>query len=167
MEMGAMHEVVRNFIERLGLLLEREGLPRIAGRIFGYLLIHAEACSLDELSERLQVSKGSVSTNARHLEMIGLLERVSEPGDRRDYYRMGPDAWERMLESAQRRWEQVRVQLTSTAAMLPEELEGGRRRLIQAEQFHTLMIDGMDGMLERWRANRREHGAIGGLDDDG
>lgn len=158
-----MHEVVKDFVERMGLLLEHEGLPRIAGRIFGYLLIHAGAFSLDELSERLQVSKGSVSTNARQLEMIGLVERVSEPGDRRDYYRMGPDAWERMLESAQRRWEQLRSQLNSTAAMLPQELEGGRRRLIQAEQFHRLMIDGVDGMLERWRAEEREREPTSGI----
>lgn len=150
-----MHEVERDFVERLGLMMEAEGMPRIAGRIFGYLMIHEGSYSLDELAERLRVSKASVSTNARQLERLGVLERVGVPGDRRDYYRMDEDAWERMLEVAQRRWEVLRAQLTATAAVLPDEMEAGRRRLIQAEQFHLLMIDGMDRMLERWRSRER------------
>lgn len=151
-----MHEAVGDFVERIGLMMEADGMPRIAGRIFGYLLIHEGSYSLDELSDRLQVSKGSVSTNARQLEQLGVLERVSVPGDRRDYYRMEDDAWERMLQVAQRKWEVLRAQLTATAAALPEEMEAGRRRLIQAEQFHLLMIDGVDRMLERWRSRQRE-----------
>ena len=89
-----MHESVAEFVERMALTLEAEGLPRIAGRLFGFLLIHSDAYSLDELAERLQVSKASISTNARQLEEHRILERISTPGDRRDYYRMAPDAWE-------------------------------------------------------------------------
>lgn len=155
-----MHKVEREFVERIGLMMEAEGMPRIAGRIFAYLIIHEGSFSLDELADRLQVSKASVSTNARQLEQMGVLERVSVPGDRRDYYRMDENAWERMLEVAQRRWELVRTQLTVTAAGLPEEMETGRRRLIKAEQFHLLMIDGVDRMLDRWRSKQREMSAM-------
>lgn len=146
-------------------MMEGEGMPRIAGRIFAFLLVHAGAFSLDELAERLQVSKASASTNARQLERMGLIERVTVLGDRRDYYRMETDAWERMLGVAQRKWEALRAQMTAAAAALPEELEEGRRRLIEAEQFHLLLIDGADRLLERWRTRRsdmqnaREEGA--------
>ena len=149
-----MHESVQSFVERMGLMMESEGLPRIAGRIFGFLLVHEGAYSLDELAERLQVSKASVSTNARLLEQFGLVERTSAPGDRRDFYQMGADAWERMLRSAQRKWEEVRQALTEAEAALPEEMDVGRSRLIRAEQFYLLMIDGVDRILERWQ--RRE-----------
>ena len=151
---GQMHESVQDFVERMGLMLEAEGLPRIAGRIFGFLLIHEGAFSLDDLAERLQVSKASISTNARLLEQHGLLERTSEPGDRRDFYQMGPDAWERMLRSAQRKWESVRQALTEAEAALPEEMEVGRRRLIRAEQFYVLLIDGADRLLQRWQRSQ-------------
>lgn len=157
-----MHHAVGDFVERVCLCMEAEGMPRIAGRIFGFLLIHEGAFSLDELADRLQVSKASVSTNARQLEQIGLLERVSMPGDRRDYYRMEADAWERMLEVAQRKWEVLRGHFTAVAAVLPEDMEASRRRLIQAEQFHLLMIDGVDRLLERWRARQREMEALAG-----
>lgn len=155
-----MHESVQSFVERLGLMMESEGLPRIAGRIFGFLLVHEGAFSLDELAEELQVSKASVSTNARMLEQFGLVERTSEPGDRRDYYQMGHDAWERILLSAQRKQESMRQALTEAAASLPEEMEAGRRRLIQAEQFYLLLVDQIDRTLERW--HHRQHGASAG-----
>ena len=57
-----------NFIERMGVALDSDGLPRIAGRIFGLLLVSEDARSLDDLAAELRVSKGSVSTNARLLE---------------------------------------------------------------------------------------------------
>lgn len=155
-----MHESVQSFVERMGLLMEDEGLPRIAGRIFGFLLVHEDAFSLDELAETLQVSKASVSTNARMLEQFGLVERTSAPGDRRDFYQMGPDAWERLLRSAQRKQEAVRQALTEAAAALPEEMEAGHRRLIQAEQFYLLMIDQIDRVLERW--HQRQDAAAAG-----
>ena len=60
-----------DFIERMGLALESDGLPRIAGRIFGLLLVSEDARSLDDLAAELRVSKGSVSTNARLLEQRG------------------------------------------------------------------------------------------------
>lgn len=146
-----MHEAAQQFVERMGLTLEREGLPRIAGRLVGFLIVHEGAFSLDELAEELQVSKASVSTNARQLEQYGLVERTSEPGDRRDYYQMGPDVWERLLARWQRKWEESRMFFTEAAASLPEELEAGHARLVRAEQFHLLLVDLADRAIARWR----------------
>lgn len=73
-----------DFVERMGMALEADGLPRIAGRIFGLLLVSEDCRSLNELAAELHVSKASVSTNARLLEQRGVLERDSRPSDRRD-----------------------------------------------------------------------------------
>jgi DNA-binding transcriptional regulator GbsR (MarR family) len=158
-----MHEAVAEFIEKMGLTLEAQGLPRIAGRLFAFLLVHGEAHSLDDLAEQLMVSKASVSTNARLLEHYGILERSSAPGDRRDYYRMAPDAWEGMLRSAEQKWSAMRMLLTAGAAALPEEMESARGRLIEAEQFHLLLLGGLHGMTERWA--RRQGAGVGGEGD--
>jgi DNA-binding MarR family transcriptional regulator len=151
-----MHEAVAEFVERMALTLESEGLPRIAGRLVGFLLVHPDAYSLDELAEHLQVSKASISTNARQLEEHGILQRISTPGDRRDYYRMTPDAWEGMLRAAQQKWNAMRMMLTAGAASLPDEMETARARVIEAEQFYLLMLDGVERMIERW--GRRQTG---------
>lgn len=86
-----------HFIESMGLLWEREGVPRIAGRIFGLVATSAGPCSLDDMTRELGVSKASISTDARRLEQLGLLERVAIPGDRRDYYTISPEAPARMI----------------------------------------------------------------------
>ena len=63
-------------------------MARVAGRLFGVLLVSAEPRSLDELAEQLGVSKASVSINIRFLEEKGAVERIGRQGDRRDYYRI-------------------------------------------------------------------------------
>jgi DNA-binding transcriptional regulator GbsR (MarR family) len=86
------------FIERSGLIAEREGFPRIAGRIFGLLLISPTEMSLDEIATRLSVSRASVSTDARRLIDAGIIERVGRPGDRKDYYQIAPTHYLSSLE---------------------------------------------------------------------
>lgn len=151
-----MHEAADRFIERMGFWMEHEGMPRIAGRILGFLMLEEGAFSLDELAETLQVSKASVSTNARMLEQNGLVERAAAPGDRRDFYRLGHDPWDRMLQVGTRKWEAARAMFTESEAALPEEMEVGRRRLVEAEQFHLLLVDEAERLLERWRKRPRE-----------
>src|SRR5437773_2642922 len=88
----------RMFVEKLAVLLETDGMPRVAGRLFGLLLVSAEPRSLDELAKQLGLSKASISINARLLEEKGLVERVGRQADRRDYYRIAEDILERTLE---------------------------------------------------------------------
>jgi DNA-binding transcriptional regulator GbsR (MarR family) len=146
-----MRDPVEEFVEKMGLMMEAEGLPRIAGRLIGFLLLHDGAFSLDDLAERLQVSKASVSTNARLLEHAEIIERIGSPGDRRDYYRMGVGAWERTLRAAQRRWRALTAMFEEAAASLPPEMQAGKRRLEEANRFHSLMIEGVDRLLDEWR----------------
>jgi DNA-binding transcriptional regulator GbsR (MarR family) len=97
-EGGALRDDAVEFIEGMGRRFEEEGVPRIAGRMFGLMMVNEEPCSLDEMAEVLQVSKGSVSSNARLLEQWGVAERTTRPGDRRDYYQLADDMPVRMLE---------------------------------------------------------------------
>lgn len=146
-----MEQPVQNFVERIGLLTEEDGFPRIAGRILGLLLVEERPSSLDEMVEKLQVSKASISTNVRMLERLRILERVSAPGDRRDYYRVGEDPWENMFEVARRRLRHVLAVVEEGMETLPEEREVGRRRLREWSQFYSFLLDDLDSKLERWR----------------
>lgn len=93
-----MEERGEQFVERMGQLFEAEAGPRIAGRLFGLLLLTPGALSLDEIAEQLHVSKASVSANARLLEGFHVISRVTRPGDRRDYYEVSEDTQRRMIE---------------------------------------------------------------------
>jgi len=80
-----------DFVERMGRYLEADGVPRIGGRLWGFLLLTEEPQSLDDMARALHVSKTSVSTNARMLHQWGMIERVTKAGDRKDYYQAAPD----------------------------------------------------------------------------
>jgi DNA-binding transcriptional regulator GbsR (MarR family) len=51
-----------------------------------HLYFSAEPQSLDDLAERLHISKGSASMAVRQLEAWGALRQVWIKGDRKDYY---------------------------------------------------------------------------------
>src|ERR1700741_1414273 len=146
-----MEDAVLSFIERMGLICEKEGMPRGAGRIFGLLLIGGRSYSLDELAEKIQASKASVSTNCRILEQMGMIQRASPIGDRRDFYRAEGDPWEKMLRVAQSRWRDMVQVFADADTALPAAMTEGRRRVVEAERFHRLLIPECDKLLDHWR----------------
>jgi DNA-binding transcriptional regulator GbsR (MarR family) len=147
-------EAVQQFVERMGLICEKEGMARSSGRIFGLLLVGGRPYALDELAEKLQASKAGVSTNCRMLEQFGMIERVSALGDRRDFYQVRSDPWEHMMRVAQGRWRDMNKIFAEALAAIPAQMGEGRRRLREAEQFHSILIREVDTLLEHWRAIR-------------
>lgn len=75
------------FAETMGRLFETGGLPRVAGRVWAtFLVTDAPYLSARELQEILGASAGSISTATRSLVQFGLVDRISVPGERRDYF---------------------------------------------------------------------------------
>jgi len=80
-------EDIRNeFIHIIGEKVEKFGFSRIAGQLEGLLLFSNQPMSLDEMAERLEVSKGSVSTNIRYLERFKVVRKVYNKGARKNFY---------------------------------------------------------------------------------
>lgn len=80
------------FIEDSGLIFEGFGLPRMAGRIMGYLMVtEEERVSFDEFVGVLQASKSSISINVKTLANMRLIKPVSISGSRKTWYTLSPD----------------------------------------------------------------------------
>lgn len=152
-----MDSDVAQFIERSGLLWEQDGFPRIAGRTFALMLISQDALSLDDIAETLGVSKASVSTDARLLERMGFLERVSRPGDRRDYYQVGPRSVERAMGERLRRLEQA-AELIEFARALSVHGPQVRERIEHHYIAFTHITKALRSALEEIQAKRVEAG---------
>lgn len=150
-----------NFIERMALVLESDGLPRIAGRIFGLLLISEDARSLDDLAAELHVSKGSVSTNARLLEQRGILERICRPADRRDYYRVPPDLFSHTMAQRLARWQRFHETIGAARTSLPIQSREVLDRLEEYEAAYAFMSRVIGDALTRWRASRDRPALVG------
>lgn len=61
-------------------------INRVGGQIYAVLFLSDEPLSLDEISEKLAVSKSNISVNIRMLEDFNLVRKVWVKGSRKDYY---------------------------------------------------------------------------------
>ena len=154
-----MNKNVSQFVERMGLLWEAEGLPRIAGRIYALTLLSPEPCSLDEIADELGVSKASVSNDARLLEKMEFVERVGRPGDRKSYYRIADDSMERTLATRVARLRLFQETIASGVS-LPVDSEV-RARLKLHDKAYRTVIGALDEALGAMRTNqgKRSRGA--------
>lgn len=86
------------WMERLAAHLVPEGIPLIGGRILAYLLVSdPEERTAAELSEELEASTGSVSTNLKLLVGTGLVVRTTRRGRQAAQYRADPAAWASLI----------------------------------------------------------------------
>lgn len=108
------------FIEKVGLMAQGDGLPKTAGRMFGMFIFDNDTVSFGDLAERLQVSRASISSSVRILEDRGVLKRVSKPGERQDYFQLTANPHENMLKRTQSGVRRARDEVLETAASLPE-----------------------------------------------
>ena len=149
------------YIEEVGLMLEQSGMQRMEGRVLGALLLADPAeQSAEELMETLQASRGSISTATRHLIQVGFVERVSKPGERRDYFRNKPGAF---VEMARRSTEQLR-QFRSLAerglVLLESNDPDVRLGLEEMRDFYTFAEREFPKLLERWDALQEREKAL-------
>jgi DNA-binding transcriptional regulator GbsR (MarR family) len=67
------------------------GLGTVASQIYALLYVSQTALSLDEISEKLNLSKSTVSQNIRILEGWDAVKNVFVKGSRKDYYEVNPN----------------------------------------------------------------------------
>jgi len=99
-------ETLRDFVEAWGAMGSLWGINRSVARVHALLMASEEPLSLDEIAERLQMSKGNASMSLRDLRTFGVVRQVEAPGDRRDFYVTEPDVWTmffRILSERKRR----------------------------------------------------------------
>jgi len=139
-----------HFIEDIGLYFEQMGLPRMAGRILGALLISdPPSQSITDLGERLHASKSSISIMARLLMERGLIERVASPMPRRDYYRFKPGGWSIYM----RQWLGLMSglhQITERGlALMANKSDPLKERLQEAHDLFSNIEQGFPSILQK------------------
>lgn len=65
---------------------EKVGNSGLAGKIYALLLFAPDPLSLQQIAERVQVSKAAVSIQIRTMVFHGLCRKLPRQNDRRDYY---------------------------------------------------------------------------------
>jgi HTH-type transcriptional regulator, glycine betaine synthesis regulator len=100
--------VDRQFVDLWDTMSSLWGINPTMARIHGLLYITGEALTMDDMMERLGISRGNVSMNLSRLVEWGLVQRAHRPGDRRDRYASVSDVWEMFtLVAAQRKRREI------------------------------------------------------------
>jgi len=88
--------VQNSMLDGLGQLADYFGFSKVMGQLYGALLLSPEPLSLDDLMDKLDISKASVSMNLRTLEHMGMVRQVwvRGGGGRRKYYEAETDFWQ-------------------------------------------------------------------------
>ena len=149
----AVDAVERDFVELWGSMSSLWGVNPTMARIHGVLFITGRQMTADDIMARLTISRGNVSMNIAKLLEWGLVRRVHQPGDRREYYASLGDVWDMFTTvAAQRKRREIdpmlntlrrcKDQLSSEslgAAAGQEEVQRRARRINDLLKFLTLM----------------------------
>ncbi|WP_425098146.1 GbsR/MarR family transcriptional regulator [Tropicibacter sp. S64] len=135
--MADQARVRAEFIEKVGLIVQNDKLPRIAGRVLGLLIHDGGPVSFGALAEELQVSRGSVSTATRALEERGLIRRVGVPGERQDFFQLSDSPYVNLMRHVHTTLARNCAEVRGT---LTELDDGPARERVQAfaEFYQTL-----------------------------
>jgi len=140
------------FISLWGEMGSAWGIPRTMAEVHALLYIGGDALNTDDVMGRLRISRGNASMTLRTLVDWGLVSRVHNRGDRREYFRAEQDVWKLfatiLRERKRREFDPLLEALTQCRSERPETVgESRRRRRVDPEsraaEEHDVRLDEM------------------------
>lgn len=149
-----LDDAEQDFIDRMGLNAEADGQARITGRVWGLLIIAGRPLTSAEISSLLDISRGSVSTNIRMLEMLELVERRSKAGERETYFAICEQPYSSLVRGFAKQFGNYRrmVERACDAIDRPE----ARQNLKDLATFYAVLEDGHQSMLTHLEEPNRQ-----------
>ncbi len=91
-----LHSVHESMLDGLGQLAGYFGFGKVMGQMYGAMLLSDRPLCLDDLVERLGISKATASMNMHTLENLGMARQVWVRGSsgRRKFYQGETDFWQ-------------------------------------------------------------------------
>jgi hypothetical protein len=144
-----------HFVEGVGQMLMAQGLPRMSGRIWAWLLIcEPPQQTAAQLAQELQASRGSISDSARLLTSAGLISRTTRPGDRREYFSVPPGAVRTLMQGRLPGVIAMRRLMDEGLAIMADRPADERARLQEVRDVYAFFERELPAMLERFDAER-------------
>jgi DNA-binding transcriptional regulator GbsR (MarR family) len=151
----------QRFVELWDTMSSLWGVNPTMARIHGLLFIAGEALTMDDIMERLGISRGNVSMNLAKLIEWGLVQRVRHRGDRRERFDCESDVWEMFTRIAAQRKRREIDPVLSTLRRCRDELaetksdpkaQARYRRVEDLLAFLTLM----DHLAQQFFASHKD-----------
>lgn len=119
------------------------GMPRAMGMILGYLLVCEPAEQPSQnMQKELDLSAGSISTMISMLVDAGLVSKVKKQGDRKHYYVVAENSWQRTVEMRLASIKKMRAVAAKGMAALPHNY-----RMREVFQVYDLLATDLERMV--------------------
>ena len=128
-----LDEAKEKFIQSWGALGSGWGINRTMAQVHALLLIAPESLSAEDIMEALNISRGNANMNLRALIDWGLVVKVNQLGERKEFFVAEKDIW--------------RVAIQVIVERRKRELQPVRRVL---EELHTLQGDRNDPHVQQF-----------------
>ncbi len=141
-----LEEAQDRFIEGIARISELMGFSDGMGRIYGYLYMSPLPLSLDDICERLSLTKGTVSLYLKQMEERNIIRRVRVRNNRKKFYEIIPDIHQVMSAIFQERLKKKIEVVLSTLDSSMELVEKSLPELELEERnqasliFHRLSV---------------------------
>jgi DNA-binding transcriptional regulator GbsR (MarR family) len=154
-------DVEGRIVDLWGTMSSLWGVNPTMARIHGLLFITGAPLSMNQIMERLAISRGNVSMNLTKLIEWGLVQRVRVRGDRREHFASLTDVWEMFTRiAAQRKRREIDPVLSTLRQCRDDLFADGRtpetvQRLQRIEDllaFLTLM----DHLAQQFFASHKD-----------
>lgn len=141
------------FIDKLGLYYENYGIPRIGGRIIGLILTAQAPVSAEEIVRALAVSRSSVSTNIRLLQMAGFLEVSPRQSGKADCFTLSGDAWLNAITARIEGFKNLKA-IAAQRLSNPDVGESASKKVQEMADWADAMIEGHLHIQRKWMKRR-------------
>ena len=135
----------KELIESLGIQNEKDGYQPVTARIMGLLLVmDKEEYTFEEIVDEMQISKSSASTALKNLEIRGVIEYVTYPGDRKRYFRVISTEIDGMIDEMQKKMKQNLVNINQILELKKDPNSRNAlflKNIVTGMEFFLLKLD--------------------------
>ena len=152
-------EAQKLIIEKIGVTHEQRGMQPVVGRVIGLLMVaEPSEITFEEIIESLQISKSSASQALTLLQIKGLVEYTTHPGERKRYFHMRLRNWkENFLENLKADFVFEEL-LTQIIAMRKNQETPHSKNLEMIKRFLQFMRRKLPQILDEFEKEEKEKG---------
>ncbi|WP_378731909.1 GbsR/MarR family transcriptional regulator [Nocardia brasiliensis] len=144
------------FVEDFALVLERMGLVRMTGRAAAWLLVSdPPEQTFGQIADALQASKGSISSALKTLVTMRWVDKISKPGDRKDYYSIRPGILPELTRQQSGMYTDLTAMTSRGLALFDDPSSDQAARVREMHEFFVWMGKELPALIDRWYAEHR------------
>ncbi len=148
------HQLSENqtvFIDEIASLLTTSGMPLTSARIYGLLLLDSAPISLDDMTDKLGISKSAASVAVKHLETKVMARRQREPGTKRILF-SAPENAVGLLSTKSQLIKDLGHLLTARASDIATGAT--QQRIVAIGNFYLKMQRAIDELLTELKSSK-------------